>query len=192
MHELGEDDGVHGEALLLGGETRPTDVVPVAGYGVGGGAADGRVGSGVPGRVVGAGGEDVVDDLYLTVAVDTGADADGRDGDSLGDELGQGCGDAFEDYGKCTCVLEGLGVPEKLGRLLGGLALAAVAAELVHRLGREPDVAHDRDAVLDDVVDGVSDGLTTLELDGLGTALLEKSRGVRKGFLLPLPVAHEG
>ena len=92
LQELGENAGVHGEALLLGGETRATDVVPVAGYGVGGGAADRSVSSSVPGRVVGAGGEDVVDHLDLAVAVDTGADADGRDGDSLGDELGQGAG----------------------------------------------------------------------------------------------------
>ena len=167
------------------GKLESTDVVTVLGNGLGGGAADGRVSAGVPGRVVGAGGEDVVNHLDLAITKDTGADADGRDGDSLGNELGQGGGDAFEDYGECTCILEGFGVSEELGCLLGGLALAAVAAELVHRLRREPDVPHDRDAVLDDVVDGVGDGLSALELDGLGAALLEKSCGVRQGFLLP-------
>ena len=46
-------------------------------------------------------------------------------------------------------------------------------------------MAHDRDAVLNDVVDGVGDGLTTLELDDLSTAFLEKSCAFVRASFFP-------
>ena len=65
LHQLGQDIGVHVEALFVGGEEGLLDVVAVAGNGFGGGCAYGGVGAGVAGGEVGTGGEDVVDDLHL-------------------------------------------------------------------------------------------------------------------------------
>ena len=76
----------------------------------------------------------------------------------------RGGGDAFEDDGEYAGVLQGLGVAEELGCFLGGLALDTVAPELVYRLGREADVAHDGYAAIDDVAGGVGHRDPTLQL----------------------------
>ena len=57
-----------------------------------------------------------MEDLHLAVAAGSGADADGRDGELLGDERGELRGDALEHDRERARVLERAAVVEQLQR----------------------------------------------------------------------------
>ena len=63
------------------------------------------------------------------------------------------------------------GEPE---RPLGGAALSAIAAERGRGLRREADVAHHRDAGVDDRAGTLDAGAAALELDGVAACLLDE------------------
>ena len=75
--------------------------------------------------------EDVVDDLHLAVAVGAGADADGGDGELLSDEAGERSGNEFQHEGVGAGVLQLPGILKETKGIVSGLALHAVAAELM-------------------------------------------------------------
>ena len=72
---------------------------------------------------------------------------------------------------------------ERPGGLLAGLALDADLAERVDRLGREADVAHDRDPGPDQRLDDPGAPDAALDLDGLRAGLAQEPPGVRERVL---------
>ncbi len=101
----------------------------------------------------------------LPVAVGAGADADGRYGHLPGDQTGHLPGYALEHDGEAAGVDQGAGVVEQGAGGLGLLALHPVAPESVHRLGREPEVAHNGDLSVDQGLYDRHPGPAALELD---------------------------
>ena len=75
--------------------------------------------------------------------------------------------------------------------LLVAAPLHLEAAELVHRLRRHPDVAHDRDAGAHEAAHQLGDLDAALELDRLGAALLDQAPGGAHAVLDRRLVAHE-
>ena len=53
-----------------------------------------------------------------------------------------------------------------------------IAAELVHRLGRQPDIAHHRHAGIHDGPNRILHGDAAFELDRLRAGFLEKTSGI--------------
>ncbi len=103
----------------------------------------------------------------LTVDLGTGPDADGRNSDTLGDTARELCRNALEHHGKTARILDPTGLVEHaLGRIIRP-ALYPVATVLVHRLRRHSEMAHHRDAGLDDVPDDVLVPCHPLHLDRL-------------------------
>ena len=66
-----------------------------------------------------------------------------------------------------------------------------MAAELVDRLVRQADVAHDRDAGPDDRLDGVGAPLSALELDRAGAAFAHQHTGVLEAGFQRDAIAEE-
>jgi hypothetical protein len=143
------------------------------------------------GLEVGVHAEEVVDDQHLAVALHARADADGGDGQLRGDDARQLHRHALQHDGVGAGLLDGLGVAQDGPRALRVLALDLEAAHGVHRLGREADVAHHRDAGAHHLLDGLADLLAALELHALGAALLEEAAGVEQRLVHAALVGHE-
>ena len=128
---------------------------------------------------------------HLAVALHAGADADRGDVQLARHQRAQLGGDALEHDGEAAGGLERARVGDQA--LLVGLTarLHLVAAERQHRLRRQSQVAHDRDAGLDDALHGLGHARTALELDGVGAPLLHQPAGVQHGLLGAGLVAHE-
>ena len=94
--------------------------------------------------------DEVGDDLDLAAAARTGADADGRDLEALGDRGGELLRDQLEDHREGAGLLDRERVGDQRAGLVAVLALDADLAERVDRLRRQADVAHDRDAGTDE------------------------------------------
>ena len=126
--------------------------------------------------------EGVLPDQHLAVALDAGADADGRDHQLLGDLGGDVAGDHLHHDGERAGVLNGVGIGEDpLGRVAA--ALDPVTAEGVLALRREPDVGHHRDAALAEPGDLRGHLDAALELHAVGEALLHEPGGGGVGLL---------
>jgi hypothetical protein len=109
-----------------------------------------------------------VEDQDLAVAVRTGADADGGHRHRLGDRPGDLGGDGLEHDGEAAGVGQRSGVVDER---LGGielLSLHPVAPERVHRLGGEPEVAHDGDLGVEQRLDHREPATASLQLHRLG------------------------
>src|SRR5690242_12577247 len=91
--------------------------------GFGGGVGQVGVLAHEAGEVVGVHSKHVVEDENLAVAVATRADADGGNGNLVGDGLGQHVGDAFEDKGENSGIGQGARVFQQFARRLETLAL---------------------------------------------------------------------
>ena len=129
------------------------------------------------GHPAGAQAEGVVPDQHLAVALDAGADADGRDHQLLGDLRGDVAGHHLHHDRERAGVLDGVGVGEDpLGRVAA--ALDAVAAEGVLALRGEADVGHHRDAALAEPGDLRRHLDAALELHAVGEALLHEAAAV--------------
>src|SRR5262249_5040344 len=110
--------------------------------------------------------------LDLAVTIGAGADADGRDLQAVGDRARQARGHALEHDREGAGLLEGLGVVEEPDRRLRRLALDLEAAELVDRLRREAESAHDRDAGTDQALPRRRGADAAFELHRLAAGLL--------------------
>ena len=80
--------------------------------------------------------------------------------------------------------LERTCVGEQRERLLGAAALRLVAAEHRRRLGRQADVAHHRDPGADDRPDAREHRARTLQLDRVGSGLLDEADGISQRILV--------
>src|SRR5256885_940361 len=130
----------------------------------------------LPGKYV----EHVVQHQHLAGAPRPGADADRRDAQALRDLLAELGRYRFEHDEARARRLELHGVLDEF--LLGVLALAlhAVAAELVHRLRREAEVAAHRDAALGEEAYRFGELRAALELDHLGPRGHQLGRAARR------------
>src|SRR5229473_1646897 len=88
--------------------------------------------------------EDVLNDEHLRVAMRSGTDADGGNGQRLRDPQAQCAWNRLQHNRKRARLFQGFGIVEDLlGRLIAA-ALHAVAAKLVDEGWRQPQVAHHR------------------------------------------------
>ena len=118
-----------------------------------------------------------------------GADADGRDVDRLGDGGAHHVGHPLDHEGEAAGRVERLGRVEQGAGGVGALALDPEAAHGEHRLGRQAEVAHDRDFGPDDRLDGREAGPAALELHGL-RAGADEGGGVAHRVIGREVVAH--
>src|SRR5262249_51153224 len=95
-----------------------------------------------------------MDHEHLTVTMRARADADGRNGQPLGDLLGQVLWNAFQHHRERAAILYRQSIAHDRFPLVLVFTLNLIAAEPVNRLRREANVPHDRDTNLDDGLDG--------------------------------------
>src|SRR6266511_4101638 len=127
--------------------------------------------------------EDVVEDQDLAVAVASRPDPDRRDAHALRGHRRHGRGHGLDDDREAASLLEADAIVDELPRRGRALRLHLEAAELRDALRREPDVTHDRDAVLDERTHGVDDLVAALELHRVHAGLLEEARRVAQRVL---------
>src|SRR5437867_2830161 len=178
-------------ALPLGWEAASSYVIYVGADGLGDRLAGLCVAFGVLGDEGGEEAEEVVEDLHLAVAGRPGADADGRDVDLFRDRLCNRDGDALKHDRVSACLLERDRVVEEAYRGGRRFPLYAVAAELVHGLRREPQVAHHRDPGLDERAYSLSDANPAFQFHRLRAAFLQHAARVRQRLRRPGLVTHE-
>src|SRR5262249_19909054 len=127
--------------------------------------------------------EQVRDHLDLPAAARAGPDPDRRDPEPLGDRGGELLGDQLQNDCERSGLLDGERIAEEGSRLVPALAEDADLALGVRRLWRPADVAHGRDAGLDDRLGDPLAPDATLDLDGLRAGLGEEPAGVGDGYL---------
>ncbi len=118
-----------------------------------------------------------------------GADPDRRHLELLDDLVGDRRGDGLDHDREAADRLQREGVLQLLDRALGVLALGFVAAEGGRGLRGEADVAHHRDAGVDDRPGALDDDAAGLELDRLAAGLLDQPLGAADRFLVARLVA---
>ncbi len=122
--------------------------------------------------------DEVVEDEDLTIAVRSGADANGGDTNLGGDASRDFPRHTFEDQQDSPSSFEGVRVMKEGIDGGNGLALHFIAAHFVDGLGREPEVADDRDLGGGEPLDQFGAAGTALDFDGLGAGLFDKADGV--------------
>ena len=130
-------------------------------------------------------------DQHLAVATYARADADGGDGNFLGDELRQPRRDRFEHEAETARLFEQERVFEQALRGGGVPALRTEAAQLVDGLRREAEVPHDGNARADDGAHRVRAFAPAFEFDRLHARLLQEASRVADGFIHVRLVGHE-
>ncbi len=124
--------------------------------------------------------DEVVEDENLSVAVGSGADTDGRDGELGGDALGDLARHAFEhDRGRSR---HAPARRESRSEFVDGaqsLSLHRIAAHAMYRLRREPDMADHRNLGVDQPLDQLQAAAATLDLDCFSATLFDEADGVR-------------
>ena len=78
--------------------------------------------------------EQVVQHENLTVAVGSGADADGGNAQLIGDSRREFAGHRLQHHGECSGAFHGAGIAFQLARGVGGFALYVKATQRVNRL----------------------------------------------------------
>ena len=110
-------------------------------------------------------------------------------GDRIGDHAGDRVGHALEHDREAAGVGERDRVVDELARGVERLALHLEPADRIHRLGREPEVAHHGDLGVEDRVHRVEALAAAFELHRAGAGAHEL-RGVADGLLARHVVAH--
>ena len=158
------------------------------------GGADERAGVAIAADELGGGGkgevDEVVEDEDLSVAVGSGADADGWNIELGGDGGGGFAGNAFEDEGAGAGFGEAAGIGFEALKGFGGAGLDAVAAHAVKALGGKAEVADDGDF-------GVSEGADQLEarpldFDGFSASLFDKADSIVNALVDCSVIAAKG
>ena len=122
--------------------------------------------------------EHVMRDKHLTVARRAGADADGRNGNTRGDHAAKLGGNHLDHHRVGPGVGDGLSVGENLARRCDVATLHLETAERARGLRSQSDVPHDRDTRANNGGSSLGDLLPTLQLDGIGAALLQEAARV--------------
>src|SRR5882672_5459715 len=132
---------LHAEALPFGRKAAVAHVGSIAGDGVFDRRAGFRVALDEARRKAGEQADQVMEYENLTVAMRACADADGRDGDALGDQTRERRRHQLQHHAPAAGALERLRAFQDAPRVLLVLALQLVAAERRRGLRREPDMA---------------------------------------------------
>ncbi len=128
----------------------------------------------------------------LPIAAVPGADADGGDAQHVGEAAGEGGRHLLDHHRERTCRFEGARRFDDRLRLTLVGAAGLIGSIGVDGLRLQSNVAHHRDAGIDQAFDDVADALAALELDRLGHAVLHQAAGVAEGLVGALAVGHEG
>src|ERR1700684_4129857 len=96
---------------------------------------------------------EIVKNQNLSVAIGSGADADGWDLELVGNAGGDFARHGFQHDGKCSRRFDGSRVAFELARSVSGFALHVESAQSVDRLRGEADVAHHRNFGFDQTRD---------------------------------------
>ena len=115
---------------------------------------------------------------------------DGRDRDLLGDDLGNLVRDRLEHEREHSGAGQRLSIADELIRRLCLLALHFVSAHGADGLRGEPEMAHDRDLGIEDLLDRLESFPSALEFHGSGFALANEAAGVSYGVLRRDVIAH--
>jgi len=115
--------------------------------------------------------------------VNPAPDADGGDGQGIGDLFGQKGGNAFQHDGESPCLFEDPGVFHDPLRRRIALALHLVAAQLVDGLRRQPEMGHDGNPGGCDPSRDLCDFPAALQLYSMRARLLQKASGIPDGLL---------
>ena len=116
-------------------------------------------------------------DEHLAGAASSSSNANGGDGQLLGDDGGYFLRHSFEDHGVAASFLDGEGVLKDAHCAVARLALDAEATEGVLSLGSQANVCEDGDAGCGDFLDCGCHFLAALELDGLDAAFFDEADG---------------
>ena len=177
-------------AFFVGGEGAVLYVVAI----VLDGGSDLGGGVGILADKLGCGGEgevdEVVEDKNLAVAIGTGADADGGDGELCGDGGGDFTGNAFEDDCAGSGISEGLGVGLELEDGFSGAGLDAVSAHAVKALRGEAEMGDDGDFGLGEGADEID--ARAFDFDGFGAGFFDEANGVGEAIGYCAVIAAEG
>ena len=111
---------------------------------------------------------------------------------AIGDQPAEPVGDELEDDREGAGLLQDPGVVHDLPRLCCAPPLHAEAAERAGALGRQAEVAHDRDARPRDALQAIGHLGATFELDGIAAGLGHEPAGVADRGLDARLVAHVG
>src|SRR5262245_40973093 len=95
-----------------------------------------------------------MDHEHLAVTMRASADANGRNGQPLGDLLGQVQWNTLQHNRERAAILYRQRIAHDCFPLVLILTLNPIAAEPMNRLRGKANVSHDRDANLDDGLDG--------------------------------------
>ena len=116
-----------------------------------------------------------------------GADADGGNGERRRDPLGQRGRQQLEHDGARPRLLERLASASSRSAAGCVAALHPVAAERVHRLGREPEVADHGNAPVHERAHRLRHRAAALELDAVRAGLLQHAARVADRFRRSTP-----
>src|ERR1700758_3432037 len=116
-----------------------------------------------------------MEDEYLAVGVGPGADPDYRNLDTFDQLLRDGSWDRLENDRETAGILERERVTGHLEGTLGRTALRAVTAERGGGLRRQANVAHDRDAGVNDRPGALDARPAAFELDRVAAGLLDEA-----------------
>ncbi|KAF5035623.1 hypothetical protein DSECCO2_583630 [anaerobic digester metagenome] len=122
-------------------------------------------------------------DQHLSVAIASGADADGGDGEGFTDLFAQNFGNTFQHQHKGSCFFDRGSLQENL--FMGDLALALdlIPAKSLYRLWGEAQMRADGDLDIHDLADGFqARGRSAFQLHGIGFALYHQTRRVCLGL----------
>ena len=91
-----------------------------------------------------------MEDLHLATGAGSRTDANRGQREPLGDHLGDGSRDHFKDHREASGLLESASLLQEARSVGCSASLDTVAAQCHVRLRRQPNVAHDGDAGVDE------------------------------------------
>ena len=129
---------------------------------------------------------------HLAIAPGRCADADHGYVDAGRDDVGQFLHHPFDHHAEGAGGRHGLGVAQYLGMFLLAFAACAIAAQRVHRLRRQADMGHHRDAALGQEADRFRHRLAAFQLDAGAAGFGHNAAGAGKGLLGRCLIGAEG
>ena len=154
MPEFGQGGLVHSKTLLIRRKAAAPHVIHIRSHGGANLIAQTCILPRMPWQDALRQSQQIMDHLNLAVTVGTGTDANRRHAHSLGYQLRQGRWYRLQNDRIGSRLFQHLNIAEKLNGSRRRLALQSVAAELMYRLGGQPDMAHHRHACRDNPMDG--------------------------------------
>ncbi len=123
--------------------------------------------------------DQIMEDDDLSITTWTGADADSRDLEHLGDGVGHLVWDALQDDWKNPGLFQLPGLLDDVFRFLYCFTSDPVLPQMMDGLRSQPDVAHDRDVRFDEDFDELQPFFwSSFDLYGFGSPFLQEPGGI--------------